>query len=162
MENTLFLEKLDQLNTISKRRDFNPEILNRFFIKSVKVFYNGLYGGSLSEYEKYLSEDFMNKMVPDIMSDRKLYAFSNLVLNINSINLIDQSVEGINFVSSLTLRVNLTLYYNREFIPNGILREFNEVLEEDILYKNEDTGWKIKKIIKSDLIKSVDRIIDVK
>lgn len=156
--NSNLLDKLNELNTLAKRRDFNPDILNKYFVKSINTLYTAMYGGKCINLEKYLSEDYLKHVLEDIEKEKLIYKFDNLSFKIDKIDMIDQSVEGVSFVSSLTLRIRVTIFYIREFIPGGVVREFKEVIEESIYYKNEDTGWKIKKRLHKDIIESVDRI----
>jgi len=160
--NSNLLDKLHELNTLAKRRDFNPDILNKYFVKSITSLYTALYGGKTNSLEKYLSEDYLSFVLEANEKDKLIYRFENVLIKIEKMDMIDQSVEGVSFVSSLTLRVRITLFYIREYIPGGMVREFKEVIEESIYYKNEDTGWKIKKKFARDMIESVDRLVLLK
>lgn len=156
-----FLNKLNDLNTLASRRDFNPDILNRFFVKSINSLYSAIYGKA-ANLEKYLNEDYQKIIEEEAKQMSAIFKYDNLVVKIESLDLIDQSVEGISFVSSLTLRVKISLFYKREFIASGVVREVKEVIEESIFYKNEDTGWKIKKKFSKDIIESAERIVQIK
>lgn len=153
------MEKLQENQTVINKLDFNVEHLNKYLIKCIAAYLSAVYKQNPALCEHYTTETFYKTLCHDIKENKRIFEYSNDYVNIIKAELKDQEIESVNYISSITINVKVSAVYHRRNIFTGTIRKIEEIYEESIMFKFDDDGWKIDKIINQNFIHLSDDTI---
>lgn len=142
-----FMDKLYEHQTVTSKLDFNFEHLNKYLLKCIASYLSAIYKQDPSLCEKFVTTDFYQNVCNDINKNRNIFKYSNDYVNIVKAELEDQEIESVNYISSITIKVEVTAVYHRQNIFTGTIKKIEEIYTESILFKFDENGWKISNIL---------------
>ena len=136
--------QLNEMNTgVKSKLDFNLEHLNKYLVKSITNFLYTRYKQSNELCKKYLTESLYNKYIKELEPENEMFIYKDDDIIINSITLVDQNIESINYISDIRLEIDITVKYIRHNKYTEIGRFVIEQYKQKIDFKNIDNGWRI-------------------
>lgn len=141
------MDKLHERQTVINKLDFNFEHLNKYLLKCIAAYLSAVYKQDPSLCEKYVTTDFYQGLCQDVQKNKNIFKYSNDFVNIVKAELEDQQIESVNYISSITIGVEVTAVYHRQNIFTGTIKKIEEIYTESIQFKFDDNGWKINSIL---------------
>lgn len=141
------MDKLHERQTVTSKLDFNFEHLNKYLLKCIASYLSAIYKQDPSLCEKFVTTDFYQTICHDIDKNKSIFKYSNDYVNIVKAELEDQQIESVNYISSITIKVEITAVYHRQNIFTGTIKKIEEIYTESILFKFDENGWKISNIL---------------
>jgi hypothetical protein len=141
------MDKLHERQTVINKLDFNFEHLNKYLLKCIASYLSAIYKQNPSLCEKYVTADFYENLCHDIDKSKNIFKYSNDYVNIVKAELEDQKIESVNYISSITIKIEVTAVYHRQNLFTGTIKKIEEIYTESILFKFDDNGWKIFNIL---------------
>jgi len=141
------IDKLHERQTVVNKLDFNFEHLNKYLLKCIASYLSAIYKQDPSLCEKYVTAEFYKELCKDIEKNRSIFKYSNDYVNIVKAELEDQQIESVNYISSITIKIEVTAVYHRQNIFTGTVKKIEEIYTESILFKYDDNGWRISNIL---------------
>lgn len=141
------MDKLHERQNIGSKLDFNYEHMNKYLSKCITSYLSAIYKQNPSLCQKYVTKSFYNSLLKEIEENKKIFRYSHDFVNIVSAELEDQEIETVNYISSITIKVEVTAVYHRENIFTGTIKKIEEAYSESIVFKFDDNGWKIDQIL---------------
>ncbi|QUH21944.1 hypothetical protein [Alkaliphilus sp. B6464] len=157
--NNDILQKLQNKQNVYSKLDFNYEHLNKYLSKCIGSYLSSIYRQDISVSKKYLTDDCLEKTIKEIDETKKLFKYSNEYVNIISAELESQSIQSINYISHITIKVEIAAVYHRENIFTGTVKKIEELYTESIIFEYKDTGWKMAGVLNQNFIKMNDEVI---
>ena len=68
-------------------------------------------------------------------------------------------MESINYVSYITIKIEVVITYNRKNLFTGTIKKIKEIYTEDIVFNQKDNSWKINNILNQNFKLMEDDII---
>lgn len=135
--------KIYEQTNIMTKLDVNIELLNKHFVKCIESYFKSRYLLDISYSEKFISESLKEQLIKNIKCDKRYLRNKDLIILIESIDLISQNMESVNYVSDLLMNIRVKISYIRENIFNECFTKIEEEFSQDIWFKNID-GWLIQ------------------
>lgn len=143
--NENLMDKIYDSTTLKDKLDFNPELLNTYFLKIINSYLDARYMKETDKYKKYLTSYCQQVLSDDIIKDKKRYEFSEQKIKIKDIKLISQNMKSINYISEITLDINVEIKYFKKNIFTNSIRETKEKYNQELLLIYCDNGWYLEK-----------------
>lgn len=137
--------KLYESNTFLNKLDFNVEYLNKYIVKMINAYLNGRYNQDISLCDKYLSDNCTNALKNDISRDLQYSKYSNAKITINSIDIIKQNIQSVNYVSDIVMNIKIRVIYHKENLYTEVIREVIEEYTQKLWFIFGEKGWILEK-----------------
>lgn len=154
-------DKIYKNTSFMDRIDFNINLLNDYIIKAINSFLKGKYFQDINICKKYLSNSCIETLKKDIQEEKQYYLFKDPIINIVNINIIDQNIKSVNFVSDIILEIEVSITYKKENIYTNILSLIIEEYKQNLWFTLSEKGWILEKYFERNFKTNESKIIEV-
>jgi len=158
-ENNDLINQIYSNQDFTNKLDFNVDYLNKYLLECINSYLLAIYKQNSLLCEKYLTESFFKITHQEIEKDKKRFEYSNSNIKILKADFGKQIMESINYVSYITIKIEVVITYNRKNLFTGTIKKIKEIYTEDIVFNQKDNSWKINNILNQNFKLMEDDII---
>ena len=144
--NSILDQVYEKNMSFSSKLDFNFEHMNKYLSKCMFNYLWSIYRLNPDIAKRYITSNFNKMLVEKIEKEKRLYNYTNDIIEILNAEMIDQVIESVNYISKVVIRIKVKSLYYRENIFTSSIKEIREIYSIDIEFKYTDNGWLINNV----------------
>lgn len=138
--------KYEVKTSLTDIMNYDLDMISKILVGKIKKLIEGIYSQNPYIFADAVDKGLFEILKKQIGRQREILQNENVEFEFFSIELTDQQIETIKYISKITLKTEYTVNFTRRNLLTGAKNNVYYKISTDYIFEMEEKGWILKKI----------------